>query len=225
MNNYFSIYLPYILNTKEEFRNIYTVFGGGDDLFLIGPWNMIVDFTLFLNESFRKYVCGNSLITISGGISINKPGEPIQSISERAEDALKKAKGNERDSITIFDETVKWKEFVELEEIKKTIGAWLDNGVINNAMLFKLNYFSNMAKQEKELLKTKEGVDIEEWECLKWHAKFRYNLVRNIGKDLKGDKKDNAIKEVEEAAKWLEDYDGTMKIPIWQIIYNQRKGG
>ncbi|MBI4680981.1 MAG: type III-A CRISPR-associated protein Cas10/Csm1, partial [Nitrospirae bacterium] len=222
MNNYFSIYLPHLLSKTDEFRNIYTVFAGGDDLFLIGPWNRIIDFALFLNTSFNEYVCGNREITISSGISINKPGEPVQSISERAEDALKKSKGNGRDSITLFDEAIKWKDFVELIKIKDTIEEWMDKSFVNNAMLFRLNTFSNMSKLEKELLKVQEGVDMEEMECLKWHAKFKYNLVRNIGKDLKGEEKDKAIKEVERAAEWLIQYGGAMKIPVWQIIYNQR---
>lgn len=111
---------------------------------------------------------------------------------------------------------------MELNKIKNTVGAWLDKGIINNAMLFRLNYFSNVAKQEKDLLNVKEGIDMEEWECLKWRAKFKYNLVRNVGKNLKGEEKEKAIKEVEKAAEWLEDYGGAMKIPIWQIIYNHR---
>jgi len=225
MNHYFSIYLPFILRTKEEFRNIYTVFAGGDDLFLIGPWNKIIDFALFLNISFNEYVCDNREITISSGISINKPGEPVPSIAERAEDALKKSKGNGRDSITFFDEPLKWKDFVELNNIKNTIEEWMDKSYVNNAMLFRLNTFSSMAKLEKELLKAKEGLDMEEMECLKWHAKFKYNLVRNIGKDLKEEDKNQAIREVEKSADWLIQYAGAMKIPVWQIIYNQRKGG
>lgn len=52
MNHYFAIYLPYLFSIKEEFKHIYTVFAGGDDLFLIGPWNRIIDFALFLNDSF-----------------------------------------------------------------------------------------------------------------------------------------------------------------------------
>ena len=222
MNYYFSVYLPFVLSTKEEFKDIYTVFAGGDDLFLIGPWNRIVEFALFLNSSFKNYVCCNNQITLSAGISINKPGEPIPSISERAETALKKSKANERNSITVFDETVKWKEFGELNTIKKEIETWMDKSFINNAMLFRLNTFSHMAKQEKELLEERGEIDAEDWDCLKWKSNFKYNLVRNIGKKLKGDEKDEAIKEVEKAAMWLVQYGGAMKIPVWQIIYNQR---
>jgi CRISPR-associated protein Csm1 len=221
MNYYFSIYLPYILSTEERFRDIYTVFAGGDDLFLIGPWNRVIDFALFLYHSFHEYTCNNNQITLSAGISINKPGDPVISIAERAEEALKKAKNNQKDSITVFDETVKWQEFKNLEDIKNTISDWLDKKYINNAMLFKLNTFSDMANQEKGL-QDKKNIELEEMECMKWKSKFKYNLVRNIGKNLKGDEKEQAIKEVEQAAKWLTLYAGAVKIPVWQIIYNQR---
>jgi len=98
----------------------------------------------------------------------------------------------------------------------------MDNKNINNAMLFRLNTFSHMAKQAKELIADGEGIETEDWECLKWRAMFKYNLVRNIGKNLKGEERDKAIKEVEKAALWLEQYGGAMKVPVWQIIYNRR---
>lgn len=222
MNHYFSVYLPFILSINKEFKDIYTVFAGGDDLFLIGPWNKIIDFALFLNNSFEDYVCNNKKITLSAGISVNKPGEPIPAISERAEDALKKSKGNKRNSITIFEETVKWTEFEGLNDVKKTIELWMDKSFINNAMLSRLNTFSEMAKYTKELFKAGEVIEADDWEYLKWRALFKYTLVRNVGKHLKGAEKNEAIQEVGNAAVWLEQYAGAMKIPVWQIIYNQR---
>lgn len=222
MNYYFSIYVPCVLSTQDAFKDIYTVFAGGDDLFLIGPWNRIVEFALFLSESFKNYVCGNAQITLSAGISVHKPGEPIPSVSERAETALKKSKANKRNSITVFDETVKWQEFWELNTIKKEIETWMDKSFINNAMLFRLNTFSEMARYTNELLKSGEGIESDEWEYLKWRALFKYTLVRNVGRHLKGTKKDEAILEVGKAAGWFEQYASVMKIPIWQIIYNQR---
>ena len=222
INNYFTIYLPYILISTDKFRDIYTVFAGGDDLFLIGPWNRVVDLALFINNSFKKYVCENSQITLSSGISIHKPGQPVLSIAETAEDVLKKSKSNDRDSITLFDEPVKWKDFKALDDIKKVINTWMDKKFITNAMLFRLNTFSHMAKLERELLKLKEGIEMEDWECLKWRANFKYTIARNVGRNLKGEGKNNAIKEVEKAAVWIMEYGGGMKIPIWQIIYERR---
>jgi len=221
-NHYFSIYLPYVLSTKEGFRDIYTVFAGGDDLFLIGPWNRIIDFASDVKKSFREYVCNNSHVSISAGICINKPDEPVRTVSEKSEYAVRKSKGNQRDSVTIFDEPVKWREFEEMQGIKTIIESWLSKGYINNAMLFRMNHFLNMAKQEKALLGRKESIDFDEMECLKWKSMFKYNLARNIGKGLKGEEKEKAMREVEKSAHWLTTYGGAMKIPIWQIIYNQR---
>jgi CRISPR-associated protein Csm1 len=222
INHYFSIYLPYVLRTKEEFRDIYTVFAGGDDLFIIGPWNRVIDFASYVNSSFKEYVCNNNQISISAGICINKPDEPVSAVSERSEHAVKKSKGNQRDSITIFNEVVKWKEFTELHGIKSVLESWLSKGYINNAMLFRMNYFLNMAKQEKTLLTEKRAIDFDEMECFKWKSMFKYNLARNIGKGLKGGEKEKAMREVEKAADWLINYGGAIKIPLWQIIYNQR---
>lgn len=42
MNNYFSIFLPHKLKADERFKNIYTVFAGGDDLFF--NWTMEWDY-------------------------------------------------------------------------------------------------------------------------------------------------------------------------------------
>lgn len=63
---------------------------------------------------------------------------------------------------------------------------------------------------------------MEDYECLKWGAMFRYALARNVGRNLKGDEKNKAMCEVEQAAVWIERYGSKMKIPLWQIIYNQR---
>lgn len=222
MNYYFSVYLPFVLSTREEFKDIYTVFAGGDDLFLIGPWNRIIEFTLSLSKSFKDYVCGNMQITLSAGVSVHKPGEPVPSISESAETAIKKSKANKRNSVTLFDETVKWQEFVELHTIKREIETWMAKSFINNAMLFRLNTFSHMAKQEKEILEAVEDIEGDDWEYLTWRAKFKYTLVRNVGKQLKGDARSTAFQEVEKVAQWLEKYKSAMKMPIWQVIYNQR---
>lgn len=218
LNNYFSIFLPYKL--KKDFKDIYTVFAGGDDLFLIGPWNTIIELAAFLNQSFKEYVCGNEKITISAGISIHKPGVPVPTLAETSEHALSASKSNGRDSITVFGATVKWAEFAELEDKKAAIQRWLNAEMINNAMIFRLNELIEMRRQEEEI---RSGpVHLEDMECLKWRSRFKYTVVRNIGKGLRGDEKGKAIKEVMQTAKWFEEFGGALKIPLWQIIYNRR---
>ena len=221
MNNYFSIFLPYKLKTDERFKNIYTVFAGGDDLFLIGPWNRIIEFAGFLNESFEEYVCRNKQITISAGIALHKPNDPVFTLAETSEHSLSKSKSGGRDRITAFGATAKWDDFAELEKVKNTVQSWLDSDKINNAMIFRLNKFIEMRRQEDEI-KAGGTVHLEDMECLKWHSRFKYTVVRNTGKKLKGEDRERTIEEIMKTADWLETYGGALKIPLWQIIYNRR---
>jgi len=223
INSFFTIYLPYFLSTDDRFKDIYTVFAGGDDLFLIGPWNRIIEFSALLNEKFKAYTCSNGDITLSAGISINKPNEPVLSLADKAENALHESKSKEKkNSITAFRETVTWDDFNELNKIKETIEYWLNEGIVNNAMLFRLNELVEMVKQEKEIRKAKYSIHMEDMECLKWRARLKYSVARNVGKKLKKEQKDQIIEEVLTTMKWLDEYAGGIKIPLWQILYNNR---
>lgn len=221
LNNFFTVFLPYEL--KNKFKDIYTVFGGGDDLFLIGPWNMIIDAAGSIRESFKKYVCSNCKITISMGIAVYKPNVPVRIFAEKAEEALKSAKYAGRNRITLFDETVEWNIFDKLEDVKETLNCWIKDETINKAMLYRFNEITEMVKKEKDL-KNKGGVHIEDMECLKWRSMLLYTIARNVGHGLKDEERTALINEVsEKVTKWFEEFGGAMKIPLWQIIYSKRR--
>ncbi|HDM76345.1 MAG TPA: type III-A CRISPR-associated protein Cas10/Csm1, partial [Deltaproteobacteria bacterium] len=67
-NAFFAYYLPHFLMANERYSDVYTVFGGGDDLFLIGPWNAMLELATKLVESFASYTCYNENIHLSAGI-------------------------------------------------------------------------------------------------------------------------------------------------------------
>jgi len=57
MDWFFTLHLPHLLSSEPRFRHVYTVFAGGDDLFLIGPWNRIIELAAVLHEHFSRYAC------------------------------------------------------------------------------------------------------------------------------------------------------------------------
>ncbi|MGD9157371.1 MAG: type III-A CRISPR-associated protein Cas10/Csm1 [Desulfobacteraceae bacterium] len=221
LNFYFAVYLPHLLKTDEKFIDIYTVFAGGDDLFLIGPWNRIIELVTLLRETFADYVCHNNEIHFSAGISIDKPNTPLDKLAVSAEEALEKSKNNGRNRITLFSETVEWAEFFGLLEIKNTLQQWYEKELVNKAMIYRLNDFIGMAELERQILKKKE-VHIEDMECLKWHSMFSYTMERNVGNGLKSDEKNKMKIEFSNSIKWLESYGSKMKIALWDILYNYR---
>ena len=222
LNFYFAVYLPHLLKTDERFMDIYTVFAGGDDLFLIGPWNRIIKLVGFLRESFADYVCHNKEIHFSAGISLHKPHTPLDKLSGAAEAAIEKSKNEGRNRITLFSETVDWGEFARLTEIKDILRLWRNKEQITNSMIYRLNDFIRMSESEKQLLEGKGDIYIEDMECLKWHALFSYTTERNVGKGLKGEEKDEMVRKFSKAAAWLGEYGNKLKIALWDVIYNYR---
>jgi len=60
-------------------------------------------------------------------------------------------------------------------------------------------------------------------EALKWRALFSYNAERNIGKNIKDEARRKAAKkEFEKMAGWISEHGSTLKISIWDILYNNR---
>lgn len=175
MDNFFSLYIPKKL-MREKYKNTYTVFAGGDDLFLVGAWDEILDIAREIEREFKKFIIGDEL-SISFGIAIAKSSTPISYLADYTEKLLEEAKEidkdkeieNPKDALSLFGETVKWDEykrvFNQLDELFKGFD------VVNAMTLYRLIMFCNMSKNIKEDIKN-----------TMWKSKLNYLFSRNIDK-------------------------------------------
>lgn len=231
LNFFFAYYLPNIL--KNDYPSIYTVFGGGDDLFLIGPWNITIDLMIKLRKDFEKYVGGNKNLHFSAGICITKLGLPMSELNRIVEESLEKSKNKKdknsgdlkKDNVTLFNQTVSWKVLDELMEIKNTLVSYFNSEIINNSFLYRLNYFIDMAEKEDKL-KQDENHDISDYSCFRWKASLAYQCARNLNfndeKMTPEEKKENQKKIYKFLIEAIEKYRGDLRIPLWIILYNIR---
>jgi CRISPR-associated protein Csm1 len=98
---FFSGYLQQCLT--KDYRDIYTVFSGGDDFFLIGPWDRLIDLASHQREKFRAYTAQNPDFSFSAGLITAKPDEPLSFTSHHAEAALVMAKAEYlKDHFSLF---------------------------------------------------------------------------------------------------------------------------
>lgn len=120
MDLFFSGYLiKYLDDCDKENKYLYPVFVGGDDLFIIGSWNKVVELAKEIREEFRRYTGNNPLFTISAGISFFRSDYPVIRASKIIEEELERAKRftypeekrPAKDKIGIFGEILQWKEF------------------------------------------------------------------------------------------------------------------
>lgn len=177
VNGFFAIYLPWLL--AREYRDIYTVFAGGDDFFLIGPWRSVQKLAHRLHSEFKHYVAENPVIHFSAGIATQKPGAPIHSIAELAEAALTASKARDgKNAITCFGETVPWSGWAALEAaLERLNDLRLSNEAgLSGGFVYGLLQFVNMRRREQ----------LGEPEAAMWRSRLAYRTRRFVVNKRKG---------------------------------------
>lgn len=95
-------------------RNLAVVYSGGDDLFVVGAWNEVIEFSVDLQEAFRRYTQGT--LTLSGGIGIYEPTYPIHIMAQEVQELEEKSKSLDgKNAVTLFEEAgaYPWKRFLD----------------------------------------------------------------------------------------------------------------
>ena len=67
-------------NNESKKRNATIVYSGGDDVFIVGAWNEVIELAIDLKNKFERYTQGT--LSISGGIGIYHNSYPIIAIAE-----------------------------------------------------------------------------------------------------------------------------------------------
>lgn len=183
---FFSGWMYRILKEDVCFREIYTVYSGGDDLVLVGPWEKTILFAKKLSKEFRRFTCNNDNITLSAGLAVVHPKYPISAAIELAEKYLEASKLAGKDGITFFDTTVKWSELDGLIDFKDILNKGLDDfgDILTTRFVHKLLTYHKM------YLDFRKG-DVSK---LIFHSRLKFDTRRNLEERLEK-KEDIALKE------------------------------
>lgn len=130
----------------------YILYSGGDDLFIVGSWDVIIEFAERIRDDFRKYTCGNQRFSISGGISIVPPKFPLMKAADLSAEEESDAKSHEvgnysKNSISILSYPLNWDfEYPAVKGLKKRIVDGIAYGEIPKSFISKvLQALSNAA--------------------------------------------------------------------------------
>lgn len=116
---FFSGYISHLL--KTEYPMVYSVFSGGDDLFLIGPWDIMPGMALRIQQDFSAFSGGNPCATLSAALHIAAPKTNIALLAEQSEQELKRVKNSApqvlypekqgRNGVSFLGELFSWEDF------------------------------------------------------------------------------------------------------------------
>ncbi|MEI6146586.1 MAG: type III-A CRISPR-associated protein Cas10/Csm1 [Methylococcales bacterium] len=230
INAFFTVYLPWLCKTK--YPNTYTVFAGGDDFFLIGPWLSQIKLASEMRQAFQCYVANNKEVHFSAGISTTKPGLPIGQLGEMAETALETAKGFNPDSsasvatalkvtrlpknaVCCFNQTMAWDEFSALELRRARLQQLHQDMNLSTGYVYGLLTLINMAEKVNE--RPENAI---------WHSYFAYRTVRMLERNKELDRDQRKLRQ-EELAKeivtaGINEHGGNYRVALFCHLYQNR---
>lgn len=88
--------------SPRDYRLVYTVYAGGDDLLLVGPWWVMLRLARDLHDWFARYTGNHPEVTISAGLAIGSPRTPLYALAREAAERLEAAKHAGRNRIALF---------------------------------------------------------------------------------------------------------------------------
>ncbi len=209
--NFISRLIDYFFSVKVskmmEGKNVYTVFAGGDDLFIIGAWDEVIDLAKKIRAEFMRFCEPDvSKLSISMGLIMTKPSKPISFVAEISEEALEEAKAVDgKDAISLFGETVKWDKYLNDKGLKKELDN-LSEDDAKMAFLYRLMELTSMSKA------VKYDNDIM---ATRWKSKYAYTMSRNMPKAS------NTL--LNTLSDMIEKYPKESKMILSEFIYKRRK--
>ena len=221
MNLFFSLWLP--AYCAEQSQSMYTVFAGGDDFFLIGPWYSTQKLAHAMQQAFSRYVAENPEIHFSVGMVMSKSNIPVPRLGDLAEEALEKSKGIDKgekvstaegkNAVTIFNRSVKWKDWQSLCNLEKKIHHLAETYKISTSYLYSLIRLCEQAADEKNI------------ESTMWRSRFYYRTARYVlDKIKKEEEQKDALKVISEALgeNGIGLYKINFAIPLFNYFYKKR---
>lgn len=245
VNLFFALWLPWFCEHGKDSKSIsryintYTVFAGGDDFFLIGPWRSTIALAGEMQQHFARYVV-NPGITFSIGMSMTQPKVPARHLARSAENALeqsktyagKKSKGNSEDNslknaVTLWHQTVNWQEWhtllnKRLDKLETLLAEAESNGAkLSTGYLYDLLQLADKAERARLERKPEDSL---------WRSQLVYRTTRFIGERIKsnGDANTNSRRRQlmeainQEFTNALDDHQGAYRLPLSILLYSWR---
>lgn len=150
---FFSGYIGHLL--KTEYPMVYSVFSGGDDLFLIGPWDVMPKMALRIQREFSAFSGNNPCVTLSAAVYIATPKTNIALLAEQSEQELKRVKNSApqalypdkqgRNGVSFLGDIISWEDFAAQLDNIEALRPAVDR--VNIAILRRIAQYSRMYRR------------------------------------------------------------------------------
>lgn len=175
----------FFLFDKKELkgRNLHIVYSGGDDMFIVGAWDDLVELAVDLRRAFSRFT--NGKLNFSGGLALFSPASPISEMARQTGEMESYAKENiNKDSLALFGWDTEW----EKDSIKLTMPrfSWKEfiEDVCGDKLMFLKDNIGYEGNESSSRVKAGKGILYRWLELLRDShkeinlARFAYVLAR-----------------------------------------------
>ena len=165
LHEFFSDHMQDLM--EQKWPLVYTLYAGGDDLLLIGPWDVMLDFAGALAKAFRAGpVRTHDRLTMSAGVALTPYRVPIRHAVERSEELLESAKGQPgKNRCAALGGDWTWERHDEVITRGKMIADSVDRGGIARGLLHRLLHLAETVEPKERALRA---------------ARWSYQIGRNV---------------------------------------------
>lgn len=144
-------------------KQVMIIYSGGDDIFLVGAWNEIIESAVDINRAFEEYTQGT--LTLSAGIGLYNVSYPLIRMAKETgdlESAAKHIAGGQKNALSLFGtdtiaHTYHWETFEKkvvgekLRFLQKHLGTKQEDEQANTGFLYDILYLLRHADENINL--------------------------------------------------------------------------
>lgn len=194
---------------KAPKRKVNIIYAGGDDLFLVGAWDEVLEVAIDINRAFKQFT--NGKLTLSAGMAMFSPTYPISKMAEIAGLLVQMSKNRkDKNSIALFGMETNLKANGQLE--CKHIYTWADFEMKvckekMNYLLARLSFdgdkFNKLSVGKSLIYRLMDLIQLSDEDKLNI-ARFAYVLARMQPKQDKNEQKRKVYEDfVSKMYQWI----------------------
>ncbi len=166
-------------STRGE--RLYAIYAGGDDLFVVGSWDLMPELAYRIQQALTTYTGGNPSLHISGGVSMESRKFPLYQAAEHAGGAEKKAKdyrfnNQEKNAFCFLDEAVCWSEWEKVLVEKDLILRALEEGAPKAILQTIQEIYAQFIEQQRKATAWSEIIQFGPW---MWRAAYAFTQMND----------------------------------------------
>jgi CRISPR-associated protein Csm1 len=160
----------------------YILYSGGDDLFIVGPWDKTIRLAARIEEEFQRFTAFNPNMSLSAGYIQVKPHFPVQKFADLVDYAEKDAKKT-RNALCAFNQRLPWR--VNQQENGVSVAGLL---IFSDQLFKRINegkiprgLISDIGRLYRQHVSEEEGLKPM------WMPRLYYSLTRRLNKEVMQD--------------------------------------